>query len=321
MALQNFVDKVGPVFSAAWANAVDVLKVTVFADAATKAQARAALTSDAPMSVGQGGTGATTAVAALAALGGASTGLATASGLTQTTGKLLGRTTAGTGAVEEITVGTDLSLAAGALGVSSATEVLAGKVELATTAEAIAGTDTTRAVTAAGVKAAVAAQVGLLFLESITATAATTKTFATVLVPGTRYLVKGNVTVSSTDIMAARFNADSGANYGVVQNVTDQTGANAPAASSGSTQIIISSGGAAGDFVDFSIEIVTQIGDNKKVMLDSNSKRINAARTAFNRFSGAGFYAGAADLSSLTIFNYNAAGTFTGDLHLYKYAT
>jgi hypothetical protein len=76
MALQSFVDKVGPVVSAAWLNAVDVLKFSIFADSTTKAQARTALTSDAPMSIGQGGTGSTTAAGAIAALGG-DTGLRT----------------------------------------------------------------------------------------------------------------------------------------------------------------------------------------------------------------------------------------------------
>lgn len=42
-------------------------------------------------------------------------GAATGSGLTMTTARLLGRTTASTGAIEEITVGSGLSLAAGAL--------------------------------------------------------------------------------------------------------------------------------------------------------------------------------------------------------------
>lgn len=42
-------------------------------------------------------------------------GAATASGLTQSANRLLGRTTAGSGAIEEITVGSGLSLAAGAL--------------------------------------------------------------------------------------------------------------------------------------------------------------------------------------------------------------
>lgn len=90
MALQNFVDKVGPAVSAAWLNAVDVLKYTVFGDAATKAEARAALTSDAPMSIGQGGTGATTAAAARAALFG-QTALAIADGGTGGTTAALAR--------------------------------------------------------------------------------------------------------------------------------------------------------------------------------------------------------------------------------------
>lgn len=48
-------------------------------------------------------------------VGAASTGAITGSGLTMATAKLLGRTTASTGAIEEITVGTGLSLTSGTL--------------------------------------------------------------------------------------------------------------------------------------------------------------------------------------------------------------
>jgi len=71
MPLMNFIAKSLPAISAAWLNAVDALKFTVFADATTKAAARAALTSDAPMAIGEGGTGGTTAATARAALGAA----------------------------------------------------------------------------------------------------------------------------------------------------------------------------------------------------------------------------------------------------------
>lgn len=57
MPLQNYIDKVGPVVSAAWLNAVDVIKFTIFADAATKAAARTALTLDAALEIANGGTG------------------------------------------------------------------------------------------------------------------------------------------------------------------------------------------------------------------------------------------------------------------------
>ncbi len=50
-------------------------------------------------------------------LGAAASGAVTASGLTQNTGKLLGRTTASTGAIEEISAGATLTFSAGALGV------------------------------------------------------------------------------------------------------------------------------------------------------------------------------------------------------------
>ena len=52
----------------------------------------------------------------LASIGAAASGLATASGLTQSTARLLGRTTAATGAIEEITVGSNgLTLATGSI--------------------------------------------------------------------------------------------------------------------------------------------------------------------------------------------------------------
>lgn len=52
MPLQSFVDKVGPVISATWANAVDRLKFSIFADASTKPQARIALGSDLETTLG-----------------------------------------------------------------------------------------------------------------------------------------------------------------------------------------------------------------------------------------------------------------------------
>lgn len=53
--------------------------------------------------------------ATYATLGAAASGSITASGYTQSTARLLGRTTASTGAIEEITVGSGLSLSAGSL--------------------------------------------------------------------------------------------------------------------------------------------------------------------------------------------------------------
>jgi len=77
-----------------------------------------------------------------------SAGLATASGLTMSTARVLGRTTASTGAIEELTA------AQVAAFTSAATETAQGAVELLTTAEGQAGVDTTRAMTAAVMKAA-----------------------------------------------------------------------------------------------------------------------------------------------------------------------
>jgi hypothetical protein len=57
-------------------------------------------------------------------VGAAKTGAITGSGLTQATGKLLGRSTASTGAIEEISVGTGLSLSSGTLSASGSAGAL-----------------------------------------------------------------------------------------------------------------------------------------------------------------------------------------------------
>jgi hypothetical protein len=76
------------------------------------------------------------------------TGAVTTSGLTQATARMLGRTTAGAGAIEELT-GANVSAFA-----SAATDTAQGVAELATTAETETGTDTGRVVTPAGLKGA-----------------------------------------------------------------------------------------------------------------------------------------------------------------------
>jgi hypothetical protein len=67
--------------------------------------------------LGDGGLefGGTNAASALTNLGAAASGSITTSGLTQATARILGRTTASTGAVEEITIGSGLSLSSGEL--------------------------------------------------------------------------------------------------------------------------------------------------------------------------------------------------------------
>jgi len=86
MALQNFVDYIGPRITAAWLNAVDKLKFTVFDDADTKVEARAALTADLPLEVYNGGTASRTPAGALQSLqvGGVQTAEEAAEGVVPT---------------------------------------------------------------------------------------------------------------------------------------------------------------------------------------------------------------------------------------------
>lgn len=74
----------------------------------------------------------------------AKVGLIASSGLTMNTAKLLGRTTAATGAVEEIAVGTGLSLSAGALTctVTSPVSSVVGQTGAVTTAQVMAAIQT-----------------------------------------------------------------------------------------------------------------------------------------------------------------------------------
>lgn len=67
--------------------------------------------------------------------------------LTMSTARLLGRTTASTGAIEEISVGATLTLSGGTLSGTAASTTQSGVSELATSTEVRTGSDTTRTIT------------------------------------------------------------------------------------------------------------------------------------------------------------------------------
>lgn len=113
--------------------------------AATGALARAALGITA---IGDALATAASAAAARNAIGGAASGAVTGSGLTMSTARVLLRTTAGTGAIEEATAAQLSAFAA------AATDTAQGVSELATTAETQTGSDGTRTITPAGLKGA-----------------------------------------------------------------------------------------------------------------------------------------------------------------------
>lgn len=72
------------------------------------------------LAVTNGGTGASDAATARTNLGAAASGAATASGLTLATARVLGRATAGTGAIEELSAGTGLGITGGTIAITDA---------------------------------------------------------------------------------------------------------------------------------------------------------------------------------------------------------
>ena len=88
------------------------------------------LSTNATVTVAEGGTGATDAATARSNLAAAAAGAVAASGLTMNAARLLGRSSAAVGAVEEMTVGTGLSLSSGALSCTITTPIPAGTIML-----------------------------------------------------------------------------------------------------------------------------------------------------------------------------------------------
>jgi hypothetical protein len=74
-------------------------------------------------------------------------GAITSSDFTMSTARLLGRTTASTGAIEEISVGASLTLSGGSLSGTAASDTQAGVIEVAIQSEMETGSSTTLAVT------------------------------------------------------------------------------------------------------------------------------------------------------------------------------
>jgi len=101
------------------------------------------------LAVASGGTGATDAATARGNLSAAGSGAVTASGITMSSARLLGRTTASTGAVEEITVGSGLTFTGGTLaatgggsGTVTSIDVSGGTTGLTTSGGPITGAGT-----------------------------------------------------------------------------------------------------------------------------------------------------------------------------------
>ncbi len=98
-----------------------------------------------PLSVAQGGTAGITAAAARTNLSAAGSGTVTGSGITQSTNRLLGRTTPATGAIEEISVGTGLTFSAGSLSLTTPAGKTIAQVQTTVVTAVATGSTTTPA--------------------------------------------------------------------------------------------------------------------------------------------------------------------------------
>lgn len=142
-------------------------------------------------------------------------GALTSSGYTMSTARLIGRTTASTGAPEEISVGSSLSLSAGSLSVTAASDTATGAVELATSAETVTGTDTTRATTPAGVAAAIAANPGgMQFIGHVSAASTSTQAITGIgSYSSFLFLVAANSTSTSSNDIRVALSSNNGSSY------------------------------------------------------------------------------------------------------------
>lgn len=144
------------------------------------------------LAVADGGTGASTAATARTNLGAAASGAVGGSGLTMNTARLLGRTTAAAGAIEEISVGPGLSLSAGSIDAVNNGTV----TSVAATAPAAGFTITGSPITASGTLTFALAN-DLLALENLAVTGMAARTAADTWTTRTIQGTAGNITVTN----------------------------------------------------------------------------------------------------------------------------
>ena len=152
----------------------------------------------------------------------------------------------------------------------------------------------------------------------INATAATSATFSNLL-PGTRYrLVAQLQHLGDINVFGLRFNADAGATYYFVNIYADPVAT--PTAWCNTTSYIplewtnITVGCNTG----FEIEFITEDGNNYNVSVTGKSVYPYSSTYPGNMIISAR-YAGAADLTSVSVIATAGTANFTGKLYLYKY--
>ncbi len=218
-------------------------------------------------------------------------GAVTTSGLTQTTARILGRTTASTGAIEEITVGSGLSLAAGTL-------------------------------TATGGASK------LVFLSAVTASSSATVSVETTFDSTyDEYLLIGNDILPDTDNKNLQMQMKIGGSYlgtGTysyhITNLAASASTYSAFASTTDTKIILSNGtgNAANEGVNFVMTIYNPASAAASKQVTVNLTSIDAGGVLYSH-NGAASNSGTAALTGLQ-FSYSTGNIASGTFYLYGIA-
>jgi hypothetical protein len=174
-----------------------------------------------------------------------------------------------------------------------------------TTSQVFLGDKSLAAITAVG---------GMTLVDTASPSAAANFTISG-LAPATRYYLIFNYEPSTYAALTLGFNADTGNNYSYIQRLSGGTGTSVSNGASGGV-ITVNGSAKEGYATQIIMEFQTSSANSKKVSFMLRGVFYNTGFGTWAHRDISGYYAGAADLSSLTFTA--STGTMTGTAKLYK---